>query len=95
MLSFASFAELVRVLGFQCFLFAVVSLAGRKCPGFRFSLDSYTGFPSRIQGKARNNFFITNMGQFLEKFLKKTLWLWLPFFAFGILVKELSDRLKK
>ncbi len=37
----------------------------------------------------------TGMGQFLEKFLKKTLWLWLPFFAFGILVKELSARFKK
>lgn len=32
------------------------------------------------------------MSQFLDKFLKKTLWLWLPFFAFGVLVKELRDR---
>ncbi len=35
------------------------------------------------------------MGQFLEKILKKTLWLWLPFFAFGVLVKELSNYFKK
>ncbi len=35
------------------------------------------------------------MNQFLEKFLKKTLWLWLPFFAFGVLVKQFLDRPKK
>lgn len=40
-------------------------------------------------------FFVTNMGQLLEKILKKTLWLWLPFFAFGILVKEFANRSKK
>ena len=35
------------------------------------------------------------MSQFLDKFLKTTLWLWLPFFALGVLVKELLAERKK
>lgn len=35
------------------------------------------------------------MNQFLDKFLKRTLWLWLPFFALGELVKGIRDEMKK
>lgn len=35
------------------------------------------------------------MSQFLDKFLKKILWLWLPFFALGVLLGEFISRRKK
>jgi hypothetical protein len=31
-----------------------------------------------------------NLNKSLDDFLKKTLWLWLPFYAFRILLKEFS-----
>lgn len=36
-----------------------------------------------------------NLNQSLDTFLKKTLWLWLPFYAFFELIKELGDRVHK
>lgn len=31
-----------------------------------------------------------NLNTWLDNFLKKTLWLWLPFYAFRVLLKEFS-----
>lgn len=36
-----------------------------------------------------------NVNQSLDKTLKKTLWLWLPFFAFTLLIKWLIDARRK
>ena len=35
-----------------------------------------------------------NLNQSIDKFLHRTLWIWLPFFAFSVLIKELRNRLK-
>lgn len=34
------------------------------------------------------------MNEFIENFLKKTLWVWLPFAAFSRLIKELINKKK-
>lgn len=36
-----------------------------------------------------------NLSDVIDKFLAKTLWLWLPFYAFFDLLKALSERNKK
>ena len=36
-----------------------------------------------------------NLNDSLDKFLRKTLWLWLPFYAFFDLIKEMGERGKK
>jgi hypothetical protein len=33
-----------------------------------------------------------NINQSLDKFVLKTLWLWLPFYAFFALIKEIGER---
>lgn len=33
-----------------------------------------------------------NLNNSLDNFAKKTLWLWLPFYAFFALIKEIGDR---
>jgi len=35
------------------------------------------------------------MNQFLDNFLKGTLWIWLPFYAFFALLKEAGEKMKK
>jgi hypothetical protein len=32
-----------------------------------------------------------NLNSSLDKFIRKTLWLWLPFYAFRVLVREFGD----
>ncbi|MDQ5976993.1 MAG: hypothetical protein QG664_907 [Patescibacteria group bacterium] len=34
-----------------------------------------------------------NLNADLDKFLKRTLWIWLPFYAFALLLKEARERL--
>jgi len=36
-----------------------------------------------------------NLNKFFDNFMLKTLWLWLPFYAFFDLIKELLERLEK
>lgn len=36
-----------------------------------------------------------NLNASLDNFIKKTLWLWLPFYAFFELIKELGERSHK
>lgn len=36
-----------------------------------------------------------NLNQSLDNFLKKTVWLWLPFFAFFVLLKDVRERWSK
>jgi hypothetical protein len=36
-----------------------------------------------------------NLNSFLDNFLKKVLWLWLPFYALFHLIEEFGDRKKK
>jgi hypothetical protein len=36
-----------------------------------------------------------NLNKFFDEFVKKTLWLWLPFYAFFELIKELGERSSK
>jgi len=36
-----------------------------------------------------------NLNQWLDKSLKKSLWLWLPFYAFFDLIRQLGERKKK
>jgi hypothetical protein len=33
-----------------------------------------------------------NLNADIDKFLKRTLWLWLPFYAFVALIKELREK---
>jgi hypothetical protein len=35
------------------------------------------------------------MNQLIDKFLKKTLWIWLPFYAFFKLLGEIGQKMKK
>lgn len=35
-----------------------------------------------------------NINNFFDKWLKKTLWIWLPFYAFWRLTKEVASRKK-
>lgn len=35
------------------------------------------------------------MNQFLDNFLKSTLWIWLPFYAFFALLKQTGEKLRK
>ena len=36
-----------------------------------------------------------NLNNLFDGFVKKTLWLWLPFYAFFDLIKALGDRIHK
>jgi len=36
-----------------------------------------------------------NLNADLDNFIKKTLWLWLPFYAFFELIRQMTDRSKK
>lgn len=36
-----------------------------------------------------------NLGKSLDNFVRRTLWLWLPFYAFFDLIKELGERSSK
>ncbi len=36
-----------------------------------------------------------NLNQSIDNFVKKTLWLWLPFYAFFELIKALGERTNK
>ncbi len=36
-----------------------------------------------------------NLNTSLDNFIRKTLWLWLPFYAFFELIKELGERATK
>jgi len=36
-----------------------------------------------------------NLNSALDDFLKKTLWIWLPFYAFFRLIEEFGERKKK
>jgi len=38
---------------------------------------------------------MANLNASLDGFLKKTVWLWLPFYAFFVLMKELRSRSDK
>lgn len=35
-----------------------------------------------------------DLNKFLEKFLKKTVWIWLPFYALYALTKEIGIKIK-
>jgi hypothetical protein len=35
------------------------------------------------------------MNQFIDNFLRATLWIWLPFFAFFMLLKQVEEKLRK
>lgn len=35
------------------------------------------------------------MNQFLDNFLKSTLWIWLPFLAFFVLLKQVGEKIRK
>jgi hypothetical protein len=36
-----------------------------------------------------------DLNKLIDNFLKKTMWLWLPFFAFFKLIREVGDKLGK
>lgn len=36
-----------------------------------------------------------NINKFFDEFLRKTLWLWLPFYAFFALIKAFLERIQK
>ncbi len=36
-----------------------------------------------------------NINSSIDNFLKKTLWIWLPFYALVLLMRELRDRFEK
>ncbi len=39
--------------------------------------------------------FVHNLDSFLDDLLKKTLWLWLPFFALFHLIHDIAERKNK
>lgn len=36
-----------------------------------------------------------NLNSSIDNFLKKTLWIWLPFYALMLLVREMREQIKK
>lgn len=38
---------------------------------------------------------IMNLNSELDKFLKRTLWLWLPFYAFMLLAREAREKFRR
>jgi hypothetical protein len=35
------------------------------------------------------------MNQFLDNFLRSTLWIWLPFYAFFVLLGQVGEKIRK